>query len=260
MILAVSPWRICALLIGAGTAVAPIATAHADFSLNKPTRVALSASTGGATANVTFTGAGSNVLVAMRYDEANPAIDPAVGFVIYQDANAVLNQPASNGSRGVVSSSLFAAPGLHYGVQLYNYAPAFNTTAHLLVSDLSQAPAVSASVGTERGPLLRDQSAIEHLVGVGGGGAFHNYSFAGDGQPVSFVLNTRRRDPITDAAIGLAVWDQWGNPQQDVTPQQAVSPSGAIVWTLMSRAGVGYGVQVFNYEPGVAMTYVLAAL
>ena len=58
----------------------------------------------------------------------------------------------------------------------------------------------------------------------------------------------------------LAVSDQWGNPQQDVTPQQAASPSGAIVWTLMSQAGVGYSVQVFNYEAGVAMPYVLAAL
>jgi hypothetical protein len=74
------------------------------------------------------------------------------------------------------------------------------------------------------------------------------------------VLNTRRRDPVTDAAMGLAVSDQWGNPQQDVTPEQAASPSGAIVWTLISRAGVEYAVQVFNYQPGAAMTYVLAAL
>ncbi len=238
----------------------PIGAARADFSLNKPAAIALPAQAGGATGNLAFSGAGSNVLVALRYDDANPGVDPAVGFVVYQDANVVANQPASNGSRGVVSYNLVAGPGLHYGVQAYNYAPAFNTTAHLLVSDLAQAPAVAPGAGGDRGPLLRDQSVVQQLVGLGGGGAFHNYSFAGDGQPVSFVLNSRRRDPVTDAAMGLNVWDQWGNAQQDVTPQQANSPSGAIVWTLMSRAGVGYGVQVFNYAPGVAMPYVLAAL
>ena len=255
-----SLWRLLVLLIGMGAAIVPSTAAHADLSLNRPILIPLQIQAGGATANVTFTGAGSTVLVAMRYDQANPGTDPAVGFVVYQDANAVTNQPASNGSRGVVSYSLPTGPGLHYGVQAYNYAPAFSTTAHLLISDLSQAPAVAPAPGTERGPLLRDQSVVQQLVGVGGGGAFHNYSFAGDGQPVSFVLNTRRRDPVTDAGMGLAVSDQWGNPQQDVTPQQAASPSGAIVWTLMSQAGVGYSVQVFNYEAGVAMPYVLAAL
>jgi hypothetical protein len=259
MMSSVSRWRMLVLLIGAGVALAPTAT-YADFSLNKPALIALSAQAGGATANLTFTGAGSNVLVAMRYDGANAGIDPGVGFMVYQDANVVVNEAASNGSRGVVSYSLFGGAGMHYGVQPYNYAPAFSTTAHVLVSDLSQTPPVTAAAGTERGPLLRDQAVIQQLLGVAGGGAFHNYSFAGDGQPVSFVLNTRRRDPITDAAIGLAVSDQWGNPQQDVTPQQAMSPSGAIVWTLLSRARVGYAVQVFNYEPGAAMTYVLAAL
>ncbi len=252
--------RLVALIIGAGTALLPVATAQADFNLNKPVVLPLGVQAGGATANVTFTGAGNNVLVAMRYDDANPGTDPGVGFVVYQDASAVANVPASTGSRGVVTYNLVAVSGLHYGVQAYNYAPAFNTTAHLLVSDLSQVPPVTAAAGRERGPLLRDQSVTQQLVGVGGGGAFHNYFFAGDGKPVSFVLNSPRKDPVTDAAIGLAVWDQWGNAQQDVTPQQAASPSGAIAWTLMSLAGVGYGVQVFNYEPGVAITYVLAAL
>lgn len=255
-----SAWRVLALFISAGAALAPAAAAYADFSLNKPLVIPLGAQAGGATANVTFTGAGSNVLLAMRYEHANAGIDPGLGFVVYQDANVVVNEPASNGGRGVVSYSMLASSGLHYGVQAYNYAPTFSTTAHLLVSDLSQAPAVSAVAGSERGPLLRDQSVIQQLVGVAGGGAFHNYSFAGDGQPVSFVLNTGRRDPITDAAIGLAVWDQWGNSQQSATLQQTASPSGAIVWTLLSRAGVGYGVQVFNYQPNVAATYVLAAL
>src|SRR5579871_648658 len=107
--------RFATIAIATGMAVIPASAAHADFSVNNPLLVALNAQAGGATANFAFTGAGSNVTVAMRYDRANPGADPGVGFMVYQDANIVVNEPAASGSRGAVAYTFFASPGLHYG-------------------------------------------------------------------------------------------------------------------------------------------------
>lgn len=246
-----------AVSLAAGLAVAT--PAAADFSLNTAITGALAGQVGGALANFPFVGTGGNVTVALRYGGGNPAIDPAVGFIVFQDTNVVVNQPASNGNYGAVSYSLATVTGLNYDVQAYNYVPNFGTTFHLLLTDPAQGSAPALSGGQERGPLLRDRSVRQLLPGRGSGG-LHNYFFAGDGQPLMLVLDARPRDPIADAGIGLAVYDQWGNQQQNVGFQHATSPSGAITWTFVPQAGVGYGVQVFNYQPQLTISYVLAAL
>lgn len=237
--------------------------ASADFPLNTPITGTLTGQPGGGIVNYPLVGTGGTLSVAMRYNGGNPGIDSAVGFAVYQDTNLVINEQAANGNYGAVAYSVPTINGLNYDVQAYNYAPNFNAAYHLVLSDPAQGvPPQSASPsmsGTERGPLLRDSVVRQQLAGRASG-SLHNYFFAGDGQPLTLLLDARPRDPIADAAIGLAVFDQWGNMQQNVSFQHALSPSGAIVWTFVTLANVGYGVQVFNYQAQGAITYVLAAL
>ncbi len=221
------------------------AIAKADTVFNTPVSGVMA---GPYQLNYPFVGNGDVVSIAMRYSGGNPSLDPGVGFIVFQDTNVVVNEPASVGN----AYALPTVSGLNYDVQAYNYVPGFSTIFHLVMTD----PGLVKETG---GDLARDRSVQGQLAGKAGGG-LDNYTFGGDGQPVTFVLDARPRDPIPDGGVGLAVWDQWGNMLQNVSFQHAIAPSGAIVWTLPTVAGTSYVVQVFNYQAGWTIGYVLAAL
>jgi hypothetical protein len=225
---------------------------QAAAAFNAPLTGVLTGGAGGAQANFPFVGNGGMVSVVMRYSNGNPSTDSGVGFIVFQDTNVVVNLPASQGN----AYALATVNGLNYDVQAYNYVPGFTTIFHLVLADPAQGP---VPVRTPPGQLLRDHPIRQQLTGQGSGG-LDNYTLIGDGQPVTLVLDARPRDPIPDGGIGLAVWDPWGNQLQNLNFQHAIAPSGAVVWTFVPAAGASYVVQAFNYQPGLNITYVLAAL
>ena len=232
-------------------------SAAADFALNAPMTGTMPGQTGGTVLNFPLVGSGDTVSVALRYDGANPGTDSGVGFIVFHDTNIILNQPASNDTGyGAVGLAFATINGLNYDVQAYNYLPNFNATYHLLISDPSQGPTPRPLPRGDAGALQRDHSSRQILAG---GGATHNYQFVGDGTPLTLVLDARPRDPVNDNGIGLAVYDTYGNGIQNITFRHALSPTGAIVWSFITTAGLVDTVQAYNYEPR-PITYVVAAL
>lgn len=242
--------------------------APAPIAVNTPTVGTLVGKGSGAASDFPFTGDGNPLTVVLRYSGGNPVIDPGVGFIIYGAWGVVLNQTESGGNNGTIAATFPTESGASYDLQVYNYIPGFNLTYHLLLSYPDPASPVSAelplSASLPNGPsdaglLQRDQAVRRQFWGQTSG-TLHNYRFAGDGLPVSLVLNAHPRDPILDGGVGYMVVDQWGNILQNLPLRESATPSSALVWTFTPLAGVNYNVQVFNYQPGVLVAYSVAAL
>lgn len=106
-------------------------------------------------------------------------------------------------------------------------------------------------------PLAKGQSVSSALIG-NSGGAIANYYLKGDGSSLTLTSTSANPiDPATGVKAGLTVWSS-ASPLP-VASANFAAGSTISVTVPSTAAGATYTAQVFDYQPGLMLSYTLGA-
>ncbi len=115
-------------------------------------------------------------------------------------------------------------------------------------------PVGTACIPFFGGALNLGDPAVTDLLQGNTAGAVTNYSLAGDGTVWKVMFSYSPGNPVSDNGIGFLIYDDQGNA---VTLQNATgNPPSTATWSLATKNGTNYQVQVFDYLP-VTIHYTL---
>jgi len=106
--------------------------------------------------------------------------------------------------------------------------------------------------------LAKGQTVSSAITGSTGGGT-KNYFLKGDGSDWSVTFSAASPvDPASTSSVGLAIWSS-ASPLPVANVSLGNNRSSFTVTALSTVPGATYTVQVFNYRPGLRLSYTLTA-
>jgi hypothetical protein len=242
----------------------------------------LEANSGGKFAYYKFTYKGdqSTVTINLQIEPDDQKILENAGFKIYGPTpnKEYATGGAQKGLVPNVSGNLISADAGEYVVQVYNYNPQAAIGFALVATGLSEqpqtgaapapAPAAAAPAPAAQpaasptpggGALGQQQNSVKGHLAAGSGGHFALYEFNYPGNREVYTLNMQV-SPDTAPVLKNAGFKVYG-PVKDKVYVESGSQPGLVpnvTGNLISKDAGTYTVQVYNYNPDVAIDYELS--
>lgn len=198
-------------------------------------------------------------VVTATFTPANLADGNQAGFVARLDGTVIGTGQAT--APGIMTYTLPHSPAGMVSIQVFSYSA---TPVHFTI----QATGVPANVGN--GPIAGNTSATrpaplngslsEDLpAATGGTFAYFTFPSPGSSPPATVTLSYSPADARVNQAVGFNVLDAYGNTIASATQPNGQNLAAASLSVDLSRnVGEPLAVQVYNYAPGVQISYRLS--
>lgn len=215
-----------------------------------------------------YPGDGSTVTLNLTTTDATPLNIGAAGLNVYQDG-VLLTTSSANGpfAADAIFTSNTRGPIV---VQLFDYDPtsSFNfslsstglatqpaATSTATTATATTAPATSAKPSSTTSSTLElNGGSVSGNLAANSGGSFATYTlnYPGDGSAETLTLTTDNSTPLATGAAGINIYQ---NGVLLTTSSQSGPFAADAIFT--SNTGGPVVVQVFNYDPAIAISYTL---
>ncbi|HEV7215871.1 MAG TPA: hypothetical protein VGP33_12215 [Chloroflexota bacterium] len=211
------------------------------------------------TYNFTVPPATAAPVLTATFTPANLADGNQAGFVVRLDGTQVGTGQAT--APGVMEYTLPHSPAGIVSVQVFSYSATplrFTIQATGVPATVANGPATNNTSATQPAPL--NGSLSENLPAAPGGTfAYFGFPSPGSSPPPSVLLGYSPADARVNQAVGFNVLDAYGNTIASATqPNGQNLPAASLSVDLSRSVGEPLAIQVFNYAPGVQITYRLS--
>ncbi|MCL4545743.1 MAG: hypothetical protein M1118_14305 [Chloroflexi bacterium] len=253
-------------LLGVGVAFATLtavaAAAPSPHALTLTGTQQLTGSTAGAFATYAFSAPAALAApaVSVIFSPSSVGDGSVVGFLVLIDGVEV-TKGSPTGNPGQLSATL---PGDQTGmatVEVYSYAPeqvSFTVSVTGVPANVPNGPA-GLNTTVQSAASLNGSLSETLPANTGGSFAFFNFPTFGASPPSFVELSYSPANALVSQAVGFNVYDEYGNVIASAQqPAGQNSVSGMLQATLSRTPGEPLAIQVYNYAPGVTMTYRLS--
>jgi hypothetical protein len=246
------------------TLVAGLPVASADSGLSVPatgTRT-LVGSSAGALENYNFTVPApvAAPTVTVTFSPATLADGKQAGFVVRLSGTQV-GTGSQTAVPGVLSYTLPANPSGIASVQVFAYSTvpsSFTVQSTGVPAGVANGPATNNSTADQAASL---NGTLSESLAASTGGTFAFFAFpsAGASPPSTVSLTYSPADARVAQAVGFNILDAYGNNiGSAVQPAGQNQAAATLTYDLSRTPGEPLSIQVFNYAPGVQVTYHLS--
>jgi len=208
--------------------------------------------------SINYPGDNSVVTIELRFKPADPVTKSAFGFNVYGSNGFVLGEGIFTGHRdghGVLDFQYSDHRPGTWLVQVYNYAPNHHVGYGIVVKDLREPPPPAPVV---EAPAPRAAAPVP-LIGAGyltgwPGGSYTYYNVTVESTAdVQLTMSSSAENAGLVSGVGFVVY----GPAGEVCRGTADAVAGERKATLPAKAPGVYKVQVYNYVPGLTISYIL---
>ena len=209
--------------------------------------------------SINYPGDGSVVTIEVRYQPADPGTKRGFGFNVYGPHGFVLGEAVGTNDRdgyGVLWFQYSDHNPATWLVQVYNYIPGHRVGYGIIAKDLHERkpqPQPTAAPLPKAAPPIPLIGA-GYLTGWPGGSyTFYNVTVAVSEPDVQLTLTSSASEDNLITGVGFVVY----GPSGEVARGTAAGVQGERKATLPATAPGVYRVQVYNYIPGLTVSYLL---
>lgn len=240
----------------------PAASADSGLTVTATGTRTLVGNSAGALDNYNFTVPSPTAAptVTVTFSPATLADGKQAGFVLRLDGTEV-GTGSQTAIPGVLSYTLPANPSGVASVQVFAYSAvpsAFTIQSTGVPASVANGPATNNSTATQAAPL---NGTLSESLAASTGGTFAFFSFpsAGASPPSTVSLTYSPADAQVAQAVGFNILDSYGNNiGSSVQPAGQNQTAATLTFDLSRTPGEPLSIQVFNYAPGVQITYHLS--
>lgn len=198
-------------------------------------------------------------IVTATFTPANVADGNQAGFVVRLDGTQVGTGQAT--APGLLTYILPHAPAGTVSVQVFSYTAVpvhFTIQATGVPATVPNGPAANNTIARQPAPL--NGSLSENLpAATNGTFAYFSFPSPGSSPPSTVTLTYSPADARVNQAVGFNVLDTYGNTIASATqPNGQNLPAASLSVDLSRNVGETLAIQVFNYAPGVQISYRLS--
>ncbi|MCL4535300.1 MAG: hypothetical protein M1401_13535 [Chloroflexi bacterium] len=210
---------------------------------------------------VDYPGGDSTMDVSLTVSPANFLLPNAYGFNVYDGGTLVVS--GEEWQRGNTLATKIASvkrtdPGV-LGIQVYNYTEGITAQYTLGVTGAAgQVPEVSGNNNPNTAFVLspRDVSASGSILGNSGGAySYFVFHYQGNRENVNVSLRFTPGYGITAGGVGINIYHGPDLIAGGKTTEGETSEGGVATASFSSDLSDWFGVQVYNYVPGVTAQY-----
>ena len=204
--------------------------------------------------------------VSLSFTPASALPVDAFGFNLYDEGNLAgtgveVARSGETATKTLTISSV--APGT-YGLQVYNYADGV-TGSYVVGVDgaVGTVVGVTGNGTPDRAVRLTPQAASARgtIVGNAGGAfAFFGLEYQGNNEPITLSLPFKPGPGLTGSGVGLNLYRGSDLVATSARAGGRTAEDGIAYLTYSSDQAGYYGVQVYNYAPGITVEYTLHAM
>lgn len=194
--------------------------------------------------------------VTVTFDPPTPVYTKQAGFNVLLNGTQV-GTGAQTSTTGLLQFALPQNPTGDVVVQVYSYGAA----AHYTISDSNVPPGApngpaQAMTGAATATPLNGSMSGSLPANTAGAFAYYTFPTAGANPPETVSLSYSPANGLVEQAVGFNVLDAYGNNIGSATQPAGQNFTAATLQLDLSRnPGEVLTVQVFNYAPGVTVTY-----
>jgi hypothetical protein len=199
--------------------------------------------------------------VSLSYSPVNSLPSEAFGFNVYHNGDLVVRATESSrsGDTGTATATISAITPDKYTLQIVNYAQGVTANYAIGVNGLTGSIS-EASGNSESNKAIGLNATVTgghgKLAGSGAGSfGYYSINYQGNNETIAVVLSFTPGLGVAGTGIGFTVYGPDGSVTNSMAGPGRNSDEG-VEWAKITSDKAGYyGVQVFNYVPGITSEY-----